>query len=51
MNAYAAQAQMDALGLVGYIGYAVIIGFGVLKSQDGANRYGPNPHGAEPAAD
>ncbi|MEO0907023.1 MAG: DUF805 domain-containing protein [Pseudomonadota bacterium] len=51
MNAYAAQAQMDALGLVGYIGYAVIIGFGVLKSQDGDNRYGPNPHGVKPAAD
>ena len=50
-NAYAVQVEMGALGLVGYIGYAVIIGFGVLKSQDGDNRYGPNPYGAKPAAD
>ena len=40
---YAAQAEMGALGLVGWIGIIVVIGFGVLKSEDGPNKYGDAP--------
>lgn len=43
INPYAVQAEMGLLGLVGWIGYIVVIGFGVLKSQDGPNQYGEAP--------
>ncbi|MEM7778928.1 MAG: DUF805 domain-containing protein [Pseudomonadota bacterium] len=40
---FALQAEMGCLGLVGWIGYIVVIGFGVLKSQEGPNQYGEGP--------
>lgn len=40
---FAMQAEMGALGLVGWIGYIVVIGFGVLPSKDGPNKYGDEP--------
>lgn len=39
-NAYAAQLEVAPYSAVGYIGYLVVIVFGVLKSQDGPNKYG-----------
>lgn len=42
-NAYTAQLEVAPLSAVGYIGYLVVIIFGVLKSQDGPNRYGDAP--------
>lgn len=35
----------DPMNYVGWIGYLVVIGLGVLKSQEGDNRYGPPPAG------
>ena len=40
---FAMQAEMGTLGLVGWIGYIVVIGFGVLPSKDGPNKYGDEP--------
>ena len=42
-NAYAMQMEAAPYTAVVYIGYLVVIGFGVLKSQDGPNRYGEAP--------
>jgi uncharacterized membrane protein YhaH (DUF805 family) len=42
-NAFALQAEAAPYSAIGYIGYLVVIGFGVLKSQDGPNRYGEAP--------
>ncbi len=33
----------DPLNYIGWIGYLVVIGFGVMKSQSGPNRYGEEP--------
>ncbi len=37
--------QQDAslASLIGWVGYLVVIGFGILKSQEGPNRYGDAP--------
>ena len=43
VNPYAMQAEMGLPGMVGYIGYLVVIIFGVLKSEDGPNQYGEEP--------
>ncbi len=37
------QAQIGAYSYVGYIGYLVVIVFGVFDSQAGPNRYGEDP--------
>jgi uncharacterized membrane protein YhaH (DUF805 family) len=37
------QTQMGAYGLVGWIGYIVVIIFGVMRSTDGPNQYGDEP--------
>ncbi|HSG56906.1 MAG TPA: DUF805 domain-containing protein [Paracoccaceae bacterium] len=37
------QAQIGAYSYVGYIGYLVVIVFGVFDSQAGPNRYGDDP--------
>ncbi|MHA7818343.1 MAG: DUF805 domain-containing protein [Erythrobacter sp.] len=42
-NAYAMQLEVAPWSVVGYIGYLVVIIFGVLKSQDGPNKYGDEP--------
>ena len=42
-NAYTAQLEVAPWSAVGYIGYLVVVIFGVLKSQDGPNRYGDAP--------
>ena len=39
----AMQAEMGLYGLVGWIGYLVVVGFGVVPSQAGANKYGEEP--------
>lgn len=39
----AMQAEMGGFGLVGWIGYIIVIIFGCLKSQDGPNKYGDAP--------
>ena len=39
----ALQSDMAPYSLLGWIGYLVVIGFGVLKSQPGPNRYGDAP--------
>ena len=41
--AFAAQQDVSLASLIGYVGYAVVIGFGILKSQDGPNKYGNAP--------
>ncbi len=43
VDPFAAQAEMGALGFVGWIGTIIVIGFGVLKSQDGPNKHGDAP--------
>lgn len=43
INPYAVQAEMGLLGLVGWIGYILIITFGVFRSQEGPNKYGEAP--------
>ncbi|MEP3420702.1 MAG: DUF805 domain-containing protein [Erythrobacter sp.] len=40
---FAAQAEMGVMGLVGWIGLLIIIGFGIVKSEDGPNTYGDAP--------
>ena len=42
-NQMVAQFQAAPLSLIGYVGYIVVIVFGVLKSQDGPNKYGGEP--------
>ena len=42
-NPAAMQIEAHPLSLVGWVGYLVVIGFGVLKSQHGPNRYGGEP--------
>ena len=42
-NPMVAQIEAAPLSLIGWIGYLVVIGFGVLKSQEGPNRYGDAP--------
>jgi uncharacterized membrane protein YhaH (DUF805 family) len=37
------QAEFASYGLIGWIGPLVVVGFGVLKSSDGPNRYGAEP--------
>jgi uncharacterized membrane protein YhaH (DUF805 family) len=39
----AEQRHLTALGLVNWIGPIIVIGFGVLKSDPGPNRYGERP--------
>ena len=43
-NAYALQQEAAPYGWVGYIGYLVVIVFGVWPTKRGANRYGEEPH-------
>ncbi|KLE35549.1 DUF805 domain-containing protein [Aurantiacibacter luteus] len=43
IEAMQAQVQQDPLNYVAWIGYLVVIVFGVWKSQPGANRYGAEP--------
>ena len=43
VNAMTLQAEVAPLSLVGWIGYIVVVGFGILKSQDGPNAYGDKP--------
>ncbi len=33
----------NPLNHIGWLGYLIVIGFGLLKSQSGANKYGPPP--------
>jgi uncharacterized membrane protein YhaH (DUF805 family) len=33
----------NPLNYIGWLGYLIVIGFGLLKSQSGANKYGPPP--------
>ncbi|MFL0356593.1 DUF805 domain-containing protein [Erythrobacter sp. GH1-10] len=42
-NPAAMQIEAHPLSLVGWVGYLVVIGFGILKSQHGPNRYGGEP--------
>lgn len=42
-DAMAIQAEAAPYSAVGWIGYLVVIGFGILKSQDGSNKYGDEP--------
>jgi uncharacterized membrane protein YhaH (DUF805 family) len=37
------QSELGPFNMVGWLGYLVVIGFGVLKSQAGSNRYGDAP--------
>lgn len=37
------QSEFAAYGLIGWIGPLVVIGFGILRSTDGPNRYGVEP--------
>jgi len=37
------QNEIGVFGMIGWTGYLVVIGFGILKSQDGPNRYGAEP--------
>lgn len=39
----AIQAEAAPYGAIGWIGYLVVIGFGILKSTDGPNKYGVEP--------
>ncbi|MEO1730599.1 MAG: DUF805 domain-containing protein, partial [Pseudomonadota bacterium] len=43
VNAMTLQAEVAPLSIIGWIGYIVVIGFGILKSQDGPNAYGDKP--------
>jgi uncharacterized membrane protein YhaH (DUF805 family) len=43
VQAMAIQARMGWQGLIGYVPIIMIIGFGVLKSDPGANRFGADP--------
>ncbi|GMN01463.1 DUF805 domain-containing protein [Erythrobacter sp. MTPC3] len=43
VNPIAIQAQVAPLSFVGWLGYLVVIAFGVLKSQPGPNKYGGVP--------
>jgi uncharacterized membrane protein YhaH (DUF805 family) len=42
-EAMSAQTQLYTVSLVGWIGYIVVIAFGVMKSDEGPNRYGEAP--------
>ncbi len=42
-GALAMQSRMGWQGLIGYVPLAMVIGFGLLKSDPGANRYGAEP--------
>ncbi|MCP5396784.1 MAG: DUF805 domain-containing protein [Sphingomonadaceae bacterium] len=42
-EAFAMQGQMASTSLISWVGILVVIGFGVLKSQDGPNKYGDAP--------
>ncbi|MEW4447980.1 DUF805 domain-containing protein [Qipengyuania sp. JC766] len=42
----ARQSELYAYSALSYIGYLVVIVFGVMKSDEGPNRYGPEPVGA-----
>jgi uncharacterized membrane protein YhaH (DUF805 family) len=37
------QSEYAAYGLIGWIGILIVVGFGVLRSTDGPNRYGAEP--------
>ncbi len=43
MDPFAVQAEMGLMGLVGWIAIIVVIGFGILQSEDGPNQYGDAP--------
>ena len=40
---YAIQAEIAPWSSLGWLAYVIVIGFGVLKSQSGPNRYGGEP--------
>ncbi|MCB2088177.1 MAG: DUF805 domain-containing protein [Sphingomonadaceae bacterium] len=42
-EAFAIQGQMASTSLISWVGILVVIGFGVLKSQAGPNKYGDAP--------
>jgi uncharacterized membrane protein YhaH (DUF805 family) len=37
------QSEYAAYGLIGWLGILIVVGFGVLRSTDGPNRYGAEP--------
>ncbi len=43
INTMTLQAQAAPFGLIGWVGYIAVIGFGVLRSQEGPNKYGEYP--------
>lgn len=43
MDPFAMQAEMGLMGLLGWIAPIIVIIFGVMKSQDGPNKYGEAP--------
>lgn len=42
-SAMTMQQDMSLASAVGWLGYLLVIGFGVIKSQDGPNKYGEAP--------
>jgi uncharacterized membrane protein YhaH (DUF805 family) len=43
MDPFAMQAEMGVMGLLGWVPLIIVIIFGVMKSNDGPNKYGDSP--------